>query len=150
MIVETLRFGQLDVDPETILMMPEGLIGMSEINRVCLVEEDPPRPFRWLQVVGEPALAFVAVNPYDFFPEYECEVSAEDFEFLGIQEPEDAVVLVLLTFGREQPTVTANLVAPIIACSRTRTARQVILQDDRYTTRHALNSGRVPAVKVCA
>ena len=31
-------------------------------------------PFRWLQSLGDPALAFVVVNPFDFFSDYDFEI----------------------------------------------------------------------------
>lgn len=142
MIIETFRFGKIEIDPETLLSLPEGPIGMSDVKRFCLLEVAPASPMRWLQAVDEPALAFVVVNPYDFYPDYEFELGTKDVEQLSLEKPEDAAVLVLLTITSEQ--VTANLVAPIIVNTQSRVARQVILQDERYTTKHFLAAVNLP------
>jgi len=141
MRVKTQRFGELEVDPETLLLMPEGLVGMSEAKRFCLLEESPDRGYKWLQLIDEPGLAFVAVNPYDFYPDYGFEVDGKDADLLGLERPEDAAVLVLLTVGPGGSEITANLVAPVLVCTKTRKAKQVILQDERYSTKHLLVGG---------
>jgi len=48
------------------------------------------------------------------------------------------VILVLLTINPKNQEVTANLVAPLVICAKTRKAKQVILQDMKYTTKHPL------------
>ena len=141
MKIETLRFGEIEVDSTAVISMPEGLIGMESANQLCLIEESPERPFKWLQVIGEPALAFIAIDPYDFYPDYECEISDKDAGVLGIEEAQDAAALVLLTIAPDGREVTANLVAPLVVCAKTQTAKQVILQNDKYTTKHLLSAG---------
>ncbi|NIM06522.1 MAG: flagellar assembly protein FliW [Armatimonadetes bacterium] len=138
MIIETVRFGELEIDPETILEMPEGLVGIDKAKRFCLLQESSDSAFKWLQMVDEPGLAFVVINPYDFFPDYELEVCESDAELLGMEAPEDAFVLALLTLGPEGREITANLVAPVVIGTKTRRAKQVILEDERYTTKHPL------------
>jgi flagellar assembly factor FliW len=146
MKVETLRFGVLDVDPETLFCLPEGLVGMSEEMQFCLIEDSPDKPLKWLQIIGEPGLAFVVADPYDFYPDYECEICDQDAAFLGLQDAEDAAALALLTIAPGGVSITANLVAPLVVCTKTRRAKQVILQSEKYTTKHPLGAGVTPAV----
>jgi flagellar assembly factor FliW len=138
MKIKTLRFGQLEIDPQTVVTLPEGLVGLSDLKRFCLVETSPDRPLKWFQALDDPGLAFVIANPYLFCPDYSFEVSDEDLSFLGIESPEEVAIFVLLTIAGQGREVTANLVAPVVISSRTRKGKQVILNDPRYTTRHPL------------
>jgi flagellar assembly factor FliW len=146
MIVDTYRFGELLLETDDLITMPDGLVGLTDLKRFYLIEEIPERPFRWLQSIDEPGLAFAVVDPYDFFLDYECEVDDTDASLLGITGPEDAAIFTLLTISPDGREVTANLVAPVIVCTETRKAKQVILSGDRYTTRHQLVSGVAPVV----
>jgi flagellar assembly factor FliW len=145
MRIKTVRFGELEIDQETMLEMPEGLVGMNGSKHFCLLEESPESAFKWLQMVDDPGLAFVVVNPYDFYPDYEFEVSGKDVDLLGIEDPEEALVFALVTIGPAGKEVTANLVAPVVVGTRTRRAKQVILQDERYTTKHPLAGNALQA-----
>lgn len=139
MKVESIRFGELEIEPSQVISMPEGLVGMEKVKRFCIVEESPESPVKWLQVVDPPALAFVAVNPYDFFSDYEFEVGEEDAQELGLARLEEVAVFVLLTIGVEGSNrVTANLVAPVVVNLNSKKAKQIILQNERYTTKHLL------------
>jgi flagellar assembly factor FliW len=140
MKIQTKRFGELDLDQEAFIDLPEGLVGLDSIKQFCLIEESPDKPLKWMQVINEPGLAFVVSDPYDFYPDYELEVSDSDIAQLGIEKPEEVAVLVLLTFGPSGHGITANLVAPLVICTKTRKAKQIILQSDRYTTRHSLTA----------
>jgi len=139
MRLESIRFGELEISDAQVISMPEGLVGMEEIKRFCILEESPESPVKWLQVIDRPALAFVAVNPYDFFSDYEFEVAEEDARELGLEYPGEVAVFVLLSIGTDgDNTVTANLVAPVVVNLSTNTAKQLILQDEAYTTKHVL------------
>jgi len=138
MKVDTLRFGELEIAAESIITLPEGLVGMNEVKRFCLIDASPQSPLNWLQAIDEPGLAFVVSDPFAFCPDYELEVKEEEVAALGITNPEEVVVLVLLTINAKNQEVTANLVAPIVICAKTRKAKQVILQDMKYTTKHPL------------
>ena len=140
MKIKTLRFGELEIAEQNIFFMPEGLVGLDHARRFCVLEEAPGSPIKWLQVIDEPALAFVAINPYDFYPDYEFEVCGKDAELVGLDGSEEAAVLVLLTIGSEGREVTANLVAPVVVGMKARMAKQVILQNDKYSTKHLLCS----------
>jgi len=138
MKVETIRFGALEIDEESIVTMPRGPLGFEEQTRYCLIRHRPEGNFQWLQSIESPELAFVVVNPSDFFAGYEIEISDADVENLAITDPEDVMALVIVTVAGGGSSVTANLAAPVVINSRCMTGMQIVLQDNRYSTEHQL------------
>jgi len=137
-VVETTRFGLIEVKDEELLSIPEGIIGFDQETEYCLLKHSPESPFYWLQAIHKPALAFVAVNPFDFFSEYDINLNDADADFLGIKSAADAAVITLVTISGDM--VTTNLAGPIVMNGHTKTARQLVISDSRYRTRHSLLS----------
>ena len=127
MLVETERFGKLEIAPEALIEIPDGVYGFEQARRFCLIDHGQQSPFRWLQCVDAPGLAFVVVNPYDFFANYQVEMEDGDAAAIGLREPEDAVILNLVTLGNTREDTTANLVGPIVLNAKSRKAKQVVL-----------------------
>lgn len=142
MVVETTRFGELEVDPCMVITVPRGLIGFPPNQRFILVDHPNGGPFRWLQSMDDPALAFVVVDPLLHFPDYSVEITDEDADRLDIQSADDAQILTTISIRPAAGEVTANLLGPIAIGVRSRLGAQVILDGDRYSTRHALPSNR--------
>ena len=138
MRVSTERFGDLEVDEEKFLQFPDGLPGFPGSQRFTLVPVPENDVFLWLQSVDDPALAFLCTVPWPFFPDYEPELPDVDQDALAIADAADAMVLCMLTVRREERSVTANLLGPLVINQRTRTGRQVVLADSDYPLRAPL------------
>jgi flagellar assembly factor FliW len=147
MKVDTVRFGTIEIDDSSIIRMPRGPLGFEEQRDYCLIQHRPDTSFRWLQSIDEPCLAFVVVDPVEFFPDYEIELSDADAERLHLQSADDALVLVIATVRDGGKEVTADLAGPIVINSKELIGMQVVLQDNRYTVRHSLME---QVSKVCA
>jgi len=136
MQIETLRFGAIEIPEEAVLTFPQGLLGFGEAQRFCLLPYAPSHVLRWLQSVDDPTLAFLTVEPHQFFPSYEIVLSDADKRSLELDRSGDAAVLALLTISRDQEAVTADLAGPIVVNIRNRRGRQIVVDDPRYGTRH--------------
>jgi flagellar assembly factor FliW len=140
-LVRSERLGDLDVDDDKILAFPDGLLGFPEDRRYVMVDIDGGDAYRWLQSVDDPALAFLTVIPWHFFPDYEPDIDAVTEAELKLQDPGDAIVLCLLSIREEaDPPITANLLGPLIINTTTRVGRQVVLAESGYPARAALAS----------
>jgi flagellar assembly factor FliW len=80
-----------------------------------------------LRSVQRPEIRFLVVVPTVFFPDYTVDLDEVTCTDLGLDDADDALVLVILTLGADQESTTANLVAPVVINARTRAAAQVIL-----------------------
>lgn len=137
-VIQTTRFGQINVADESVLHMADGMLGFEQCRRYVLLEDKPDTPLKWLQSVEEPGLAFIVVNPLDFVPDYNFELADDDAEMLDLSSPEQAVVLTTVTIDSNEEAVTTNLLGPIVINSATLAAKQVVLQDERYGTKHLI------------
>jgi flagellar assembly factor FliW len=111
--IDDTRFGTIEVLEEAGVEFPVGLIGIAGSRYVLLAREEKS-PFVWLQSVDEPAMALAVTNPFQFFPEYEVELSDAEAERLGITDPADADVYVTVRTGASLEDFAVNLRAPIL------------------------------------
>lgn len=148
MQISTIRFGTIEVKDDSIIKMTEGMLGFEQCERYVLLEDRPGTVFKWMQAVDDPTVAFMVINPNDFFPDYEVELNNDEAESLGLTNPSDSVMLTTVTLSRNEGTVTTNLLGPIIINLQTLQGRQVLVQDDRYCVKHIIGNS-TKATSVC-
>lgn len=146
MKVKTTRFGVLEIDKKQIINFPRGIPGFEKLRCFCILPVEGTDNMQWLQAVEEPAVALLVIDPFKYFRGYTCNVPDRYIEELDIRDPTEALVLTTITVPRDNPAAaTANLVAPIVINTRLRQARQVILNNSPYTTKHRLFPDQKPA-----
>jgi flagellar assembly factor FliW len=137
--VETTRFGTLRVEDAGFLTFPEGLPGFANRRRFVLVPHGEGTPFAWLQSAEQPNLAFLLMLPDAAFPDYAPPLPPDACS--------DAEVWVIVTVPAGDPRgMTANLLGPVILEPGAGRGRQIVLDGDRYTTRHPVFPPDAPAV----
>jgi flagellar assembly factor FliW len=105
--------------------LPLGLLGFEPIKKYLLIENFDEAPFLWLQMIEAPQHAFLVVPPATVVADYQPELSDEDVQFLGLESPEDAWLVNIVTL-RPGRASTVNLKGPIVLNRRTLVAKQVI------------------------
>jgi flagellar assembly factor FliW len=117
------------------LTFPAGLPGFPELRRFALAQwGDEDSPYSTLVALDDPEVRFLVVPPEVFFDDYAVQLPDDDAVALGLSEPDDALVLVLITLGERAEETTANLLGPLVVNSRSRTGAQVVLADSGYDT----------------
>ncbi|HET6868373.1 MAG TPA: flagellar assembly protein FliW [Solirubrobacteraceae bacterium] len=137
--IESSRFGQVEIDPTSVLEFPEGLIGLTG-SRYAMIADDPDAPFLWLQSLDDPSLALPVTNPHRFFADFAVEVVDEDVERLGLDNSGSMDVYVTVRAAPALEDFTANLKAPILVSAGQ--AWQVINQAPGCELRVPLFPGR--------
>jgi flagellar assembly factor FliW len=132
------RFGRVQIDPDTVIEFPDGLIGLGG-SRYALIARDPDTPFLWLQSLEDPALALPVTNPHQFFADFAVELDEEEAERLGFDSATGVDVYVTVRASNVLEEFTANLKAPILV--RDGTAYQVINQAPGCKLRAPLFAG---------
>ncbi len=128
----------LTVRSENVVHLPLGLLGFERIKRYALLENPHEAPFRWLQVLEDPSLAFLVLSPFIALPDYEPDVATEDVEFLEAASPEDVLLFGIVTL-RGKGRATINLKGPIAINRHSLKGRQVVLANAaRYSLEHPL------------
>jgi flagellar assembly factor FliW len=109
-IVESSRFGTLEIEAGAIIQFPTGLIGLGG-GRWAVVSTSLTGPFQWLHSLDDPSLALPVTDPWAFFSDYEVELSDEDSERF---DADKVAVWVTVRAGSELSDFTVNLRAPIL------------------------------------
>lgn len=118
--------------------MPNGMLGFEEIKDYVLTSNPDEHPFAWLQVQDNSALAFVVIDPFVAMPGYQPDIPQADVEFLNLKQPDDALLLSVVTIHNEQKA-TVNLKGPIVINRHTHVAKQVIIANAAaYSVTHPL------------
>ncbi|QDU72360.1 flagellar assembly protein FliW [Mucisphaera calidilacus] len=133
MIIQTSRFGEIEVDDTRVIRFPKGLLGFPRYREYVLIESGDEATFWWLQSVDMPELAFVVTDPSLFVPTYQVPLRRDQLADLGINEPEDAQVFVIV--NKQDNLLTGNLQGPLIIHVAKRMGEQMVLSDRRFTTR---------------
>lgn len=137
MILNTKNFGPIEIDEQKIIHFPEGILGFeTEKQFVIINNEDEENPFHWLQSINNPDLAFVIINPFFAYPNYDIVIPETAQEKLKIKDEKDIIVYSIVVVPDEMEKMTTNLLGPIVINMNEKLGKQVILDDDRYTTKH--------------
>lgn len=138
MLLETRQFGPMEITDDDIIRFPKGILGFEELEQYVIIDHTDSRPFRWLQCVDMPDLAFVVVNPIVFFPDYRVEVHAKEVADIGVDDPHDVEILVIVTIPSQIEQMAVNLQGPILINAINRTAKQLVLTSSEYTVQHSI------------
>jgi len=139
MEINTEKFGAVEVNEDTIFNFVKPVIGFEEQKKFILIEHDENSPFKWLQSIEDPELAFPVTMASYFDINYIFEVNDEDADALGLESADDLLVLSIANIPANHPeNATINLLSPIIMNFSNKKAMQTILLDTNYSTRHAL------------
>ncbi len=120
------RFGEIQVDPETVIVFPSGLPGLPDCQRYKLLHEDNPNPqVMWLQSLDDAAICFNVVEAERLGLEYQVALSDDECAEIELNATDEACLLLILSRKEaEQPGIAANTQAPIVLNVRTRKALQ--------------------------
>lgn len=126
------------VGSETVIHLPSGLLGFEQVKRYVLSSVPGEEPFYWFRDQNDPSLAFLVVSPFEVHPGYEPDIPAEDVRYLGLETPEDALLLNIVTL-RPRGRSTVNLKGPLVINRLSLIGKQVVLANATdYSVQHPL------------
>ena len=138
MLIQTTRFGEVEIQDEDILTFPSGMLGFSNERHFVLIEDDMGSPFQWLQSLDNKELAFVTINPEVAITGFSLEVTNEQLKKLDTTSLEDLSVRAIVTMAKHLKDVTINLQGPLLINFLKKLGLQFVVADGRYNTRHPL------------
>ena len=92
--------------------------------------------FFWLQSVSRSELAFVVCDPLSFVPDYQVPVKPDDLSPIALATMENSQVMIIV--NKVDRALTGNLQGPLLINVLNRQARQLVLSEKKYSTRHPL------------
>lgn len=114
----------------------KGLPGFVELRKFKLQAYN--EVFSLLKSVEEPLVAFITVNPFDFYPDYEFRLSEDILEEMDITDEAHVSVRCIVTWHSDPEKSSVNLLAPLIFNNQKFTGKQIVLQNSGYTTKQIL------------
>ncbi|MGB4046255.1 MAG: flagellar assembly protein FliW, partial [Halanaerobiales bacterium] len=85
-------------------------------------------------------LAFIMINPFQFFQDYSFNLPERVKEKLAVKEDSDLLINTIVVIDQETGDIRTNLKAPVIINGDNNKGAQVILEED-YPTRFYLVKG---------
>ena len=138
MKISTSYHGDIEIDNQQTLTFNQGIPGFLEETEFVILPLPEAEAFQVLQSIQTKEVAFIITDPFQFFLDYDFQLELQEIEKLQLQQAEDAAVYVLLTMSDSVEKITANLQAPVIINTKQQLAKQVILMNTAYETKHRL------------
>lgn len=116
----------------------KGIPGFEHLREFSILDVEDNEQFKIIQSIEEENISFVVANPFEIYKEYMIDLNDEIIKELDIQNSEDVLVLSIITLGKTLEKSTLNLKAPLIINIKNNLAKQLILQSEKYETKHPL------------
>lgn len=139
MEIEHPRLGKIHYLASDIINFPQGLPGYMHLKGYLLIRNEDTEPFVWLVSVEDPEVSFLMVNPLLFCPDYSPNITKRDLTELAIDSPQSLLMYSIVTLhSTDILQTTANLCGPILINLAKKIGKQLVLLDDRYSTKHRI------------
>ncbi len=129
--LNTRLFGELEFDEAIVYHFPNGLPGFEELRRFVVITDKDTDPLRWLLSVEEPNIGFPILEIGRVAPELTKEMSSDELK--------SSSIFIVVTLSRDPEPMTVNLKAPVILNNAERTGKQIVINSDKYSTKHIIN-----------
>lgn len=141
MEILTTRFGKITIKDQDVLVVKDGVLGFESHEKYVILEHDSEEtsPFKWLQSVENPDLAFVVMDPRLIVVDYQLMIDDETIAKLGDDRFEEIIPMVIVNIPQDNPqNMTANLRGPILIHAETKQGCQIVLSNESYAFDHLI------------
>jgi flagellar assembly factor FliW len=136
MIIDSVRFGQLEIPDDKIITMQRPILGFESLVSFCLIQREDMEPFHWLHSTEDPSIAFIVLNPAVFYEDYRIEVNPKEIAELEIIDLKSVETYVIVTVPEDPKKMSVNLQGPILINTENGFAKQLILVNSDYRVQH--------------
>lgn len=127
-LLHTAAFGEQPVDPDTLIHFPQGLVGFEDCTRFKLFhEEGGDGLVHWLQSADCEDLSLSVADPSRFGITYDFALDDHEIALIDLEQPEDALVLLVLYKKPDQPGIHGAIGAPLVINVKAQKGLQKIL-----------------------
>jgi flagellar assembly factor FliW len=138
MKAETVRFGEIEIADEKILVFSEGIPGFEQCHLFALITTPETEPFLWLQSLEQTEVSLPLLNPFRIFPEYAPSVPESSLHEIGNPTDEDILLLTVAVIPKDTEKMTTNLASPLLINAVSNQGRQIILEGNEYQIRQPI------------
>lgn len=135
MKIETRLFEQVDIDEKSVICFEEGIPSFEGYTKFVLLDIEDSS-MKCLQSIEDKNICLIIINPFEFFSDYQINLSINEINKLQISKEEDVIVFNVLNIKEDR--MTANMLAPIVVNVIKNLGMQIILQDTNYSIRQEI------------
>ncbi|HHW36009.1 MAG TPA: flagellar assembly protein FliW [Bacillales bacterium] len=136
MKIQTKYHGEIEIKDNQIIHFEEGIPSFEDENQFVILPFGEDSPFLILQSVQSSTLGFVITSPFDFFTDYTVKLTDSVIEKLKIEGEDHLAIFSILTVQDPFHNTTANLRGPVVINTKAQLGKQIVLNDEKYTTKH--------------
>jgi len=136
--VKTTRFGELEVNPNDVVTLADGLLGFEHLKKYFVVDPGDSTLILWLQSTDDEKIAFPILEPKIFKPDYIAKLLPADLNGLELESLQTAKLYSILTIPTNVTEMSANLKAPVVINSQKKVGKQIVLQDSKLSVKHEM------------
>ena len=138
MIIKTKFLGKVEINEDSLLVFPEGVLGFEESRRFILLDIPDNEMFRVLQDVDHEFVSFIVTDPWGFKSDYDLDIPDNELLKINIRKKEQIAVMNIVTLSDIFEKSTINLLAPILLNAENGLGRQYVLNNVSYSTKYPL------------
>ncbi len=130
------KLGEMEIEEDKLITFEEGIPGLEDLKKFVIISNGSD-PIMWLVSVEDENVALPVINPWLVRVDYTVDVPKDVTEDLEIDNKDDVQVWAILVIPHDNPeNMTINLMAPILVNTKTKKAKQIIMEDSGYGIRH--------------
>jgi len=142
MKIKTKAFGEVEVSEKQRISFKEGIFGFEDVHKFVLLDTEEASPFYWLQSEEIPEIAFLVVEPKMIIPDYKLDIDKKELSEIEVEKDEDILIFSIVTIYDDPQNITVNLLGPLVLNKYKHKGKQLINQNDTYSVRHPLFTGK--------
>ncbi len=127
MIIETERFGQIELQECRIIEFAHGLPGLEELHKYIILEVTESKPLYWLQSIESKHICLPVIIPFEFMEDYFIEIRDCEMEELKLEGKDDLLIMNVVVIPEDIRQMTANMAAPIVVNAKQGMGKQFII-----------------------
>jgi flagellar assembly factor FliW len=136
MKIQTKFFGEIEIDTNSIINFEHGIPGFEDLNNFVLLDIEDNDNLKLLQSIEEIQICLLMISPWEYFKDYEIQLSDEEINELQIKNEHDVVIYNIIK--NNDGKITANLLAPVVINVINNRAKQIILSESKYNIRQEI------------
>ncbi len=129
MIIETKKLGRVEIDENSIIEFPKGLIGFENCHRFALIKNEDFDPFCWLVSLDGDEISLPLLNPYLVNQDFDSVLSKNIVDY-ELSESGTQNIFCVVNVNGIQGKFTINLKSPIFVNLEEKKGKQFILDSD--------------------
>lgn len=134
------HLGRVTYSADDVVLFPQGLLGYLKFKKYLFVKAENFLPLVWMISVEDPGVSAVLADPMRFCPDYAPNISKRDLNELLVENPQSLEMYSIVTMNQDPLIATANLSGPILVNQNKKIGKQLVLLDDRYSTKHRISN----------